>query len=104
MNLYSLVIGWDNEGANYVDNTYMTDIFVAFIDTFYLAAQQAFEMEVADLADTWNATGFQPGYDYLQPERDCADMNQYAYIWYHSPGITEAANSSWFDQMSGINW
>ena len=67
MNYYSLVIGWDNEGANYVDSTYMNDIFSAFINAFFSAGQQAFEMEVADMADTWNGTGFQPGYDYLQP-------------------------------------
>jgi hypothetical protein len=101
-NSYGLSVGWDNQAANYQDPTYMTQLFKNFINTLYSYAHQPFLLETADQANEWNATGLRPGYDYLQPEKDCADINLYVYIYYESPGVTETANSSWYDQLSKI--
>lgn len=82
----------------------MNNMFLAFYDALRPETQQSFVIEAADKADTWNSTGFVPGYDHLSPERDCGSMNQYAYIYYQTPGITEAAGSEWFDEISNIAW
>lgn len=66
-NFYSLAVGWDNEGANFADKNYMENSFDAFRKEFYKTSRQPFEVEVADKADTWDATGFRPGYNYFQP-------------------------------------
>lgn len=31
-------------------------------------------------------------------------MNQYLYIWYQSPGITEAADNLWFEELKNIGY
>ena len=90
-------MGWDNEGAAYLDANYMKDMFESFYRAFRAKARQPYFTETADMADTWNATGMVPGYDHLSPEKDCANMNQYLYIYYQAPGITENASSLWFD-------
>lgn len=99
-----MTIGWDNEGADYSNFDYMVSGLEAFGQSLRSAARQPFLIETADRANEWNATGFRPGYGYSQPSIDCAAMNQFLYIMYASPGITESAGSNWYTQISDISF
>ncbi len=89
----AFVFGWDNEAANYTDKTYMNKSFVPFFIDMYRASKNQISMiEVADKADTWNSTGFRPGYGHTDPAKDCNALNQYLFVFYTSPGLTTSAS------------
>lgn len=90
-----MAIGWDNEGANYSNSEYMNS-FVKFAKAIRASARQSYIIEVSDKADTWNQTGFRPGYSFIQPAADCSSLNMYLYYLYSGPGLTTAASSQWY--------
>ena len=78
----------------------MNNTFVPFVTKLYVASKlQPALFEMADKADTWNSTGFKPNYTYTDPAKDCDALNQYLYIFYTSPGVTQTASSQWYDQI-----
>lgn len=80
----------------------MKNSFVKFISGLRSMARQSFLTASADRANEWNASGLAPGYDYQQPAQDCSYLNQYLYYYWTAPGVTEAASSSWYTQISDI--
>lgn len=90
-----MAIGWDNEAADFSNTDYMKN-FVNFARGLRTASSQSFITEVSDKADTWNQTGFRPGYSYTQPAADCSDLNMFLYYMYSGPGLTTAASSQWY--------
>ena len=97
-NYVGFSFGWDNEGANFTNQTYMNQTFVPFVRSLFAASKyQQSMIEVADKADTWNSTGFRYNYSSTDPAKDCNALNQFLYIYYTSPGVTESASSKWYD-------
>ncbi len=88
-NFLGMAFGWDNQGANYTDANYTNSTFMPFLLKLYANSKYQLPLiEAADKADTWNSTGIKPNYTHTDPAKDCDALNQYAYIYYTSPGLT----------------
>jgi hypothetical protein len=61
-------------------------------------------IETGDKADTYNATGIRPNYNFTQPAQDCSDINNYLSFYYTSPGLTQNASKEWYLQFDNIYW
>jgi hypothetical protein len=101
---YGMSVGWDNQGANYKNSTYMKNGFVKFAKALRTLAKQSFYTETGDKADTYNATGIRPNYNSTQPAQDCSDINNYLSYYYTSPGLTQNASQDWYAQINNVYW
>lgn len=45
---YSYFMGWDMQNSNFADNSYLQNVFIAFIRDFYKLAKQPFSIELVD--------------------------------------------------------
>ena len=88
-NHYGMTVGWDNQGADFTDEDYMSKGYVKWANSLYIKASQPYFIELADRANEWQQSGFRRSYDHLQPARDCADINLWLSSYLrNSPGIT----------------
>lgn len=45
---YSYFMGWDMQNSNFGDNSYLQNVFIAFVRDFYKLAKQPFSIELVD--------------------------------------------------------
>lgn len=88
---YWFSLGWDQEGSDFTNNTYLADSYVDFYVNFYYASQP-FLSELVDYGDQWAKMGLNPNFTIDDFLAQCDAVNEEIYgINMAGPGITQNA-------------
>jgi hypothetical protein len=103
---YACSIGWDMEDANFTNQDYLKNSFKKFVfDLYPKARYQPFNIEVVDKGDQFGALGLNPNYTATNFVADCNAVNNVVYgLMMTGPGVTEAADVSWYKKISDISY
>jgi len=99
---YGTSLGWDMQGANFSNTQYLHN-FVNFVMDIYYQIYQPFNIELVDKGDQYAAMGLNPNYTGSQMVDDCTSISNVVYgLVINGPGITDAADASWYESIQDI--